>query len=621
MQIKIYNSSGIRVNSGSVFSTLLLAGAMLLSTGWGVQRTAAGTGFPTVAGDEPSFSIGVFQLTVDPAFTFLFAPSPTYYYPGYSPGSGVLTSPTMYDFSSTTIAVSSNHVRNIPGNPYFPPTTPGGVVVGTAAHAPAFPDSINSYSPEYANIPAAFATAPNGIDEIMTEIESFALTASSSVLQCAPDPRVPTVSSTVKMVFAGPDQIPSLPHNRRSIGLVQQITNGAASDFPAQSFFDIFVEVNLPPVPGNNSINDFPPVSNPVHSGYDPLGGAILYNDANNPLIIVNPDVTSLPPTAVYIHGQTTAVPLRFKFANPPYWNADDVIGYVVLAGHGVFPTGGKSNTCAEAATVLDQTLGPIGSPAPQMPIPWLRPGTLFPTPDSGYVSVVNTVVDGGATNDLDDTVSFSPFLWVRDLSLVNLTNPIAPPAVNDSATYTNDTALLNLQVSDDGVNFLTEQQASVSMQVLISNSNSPAGSTTVYDTEMLQLDFQGFAPYTFRLRESPTLQSLGRHTIGPDPRGHRISSFFDVFLEASYDDGQTWIPAERSIRVQAGAPPAAPSSIFISHAGPNIVLNWQNEFTLQSATDVVGPYTDVTDVTGPVTIGPYTTVPTEQQQYFRLRQ
>jgi hypothetical protein len=621
MKIKTHGSSGIRVDSGSVFYTLLLAGAMLLSPGWGVQRTAAGTGFPTVAGDEPSFSIGVFQLTVDPAFAFLFAPSPTYYYPGYSPGGGVLTSPTMYDFSSTTIGVSASHVRNVGTLPYFPPTDPNGVIVGTVAHAPGFPDAINSYSPEYAAIPPAFATAPNGVDEIMTEIESFALTASSSLLQCAPDPRVPTVSSTVKMVFAGPDQIPSLPHNRRSIGMVQQITNGAASDFPAQSFFDIFVEVNLPPVPGNNSLNDFPPASNPVHPGYDPLGGAILYNDANNPLIIVNPDVTSLPPTAVYIHGQTTAVPLRFKFANPPYWNADDVIGYVVLAGHGVFPGGGKSNTCAEAATVLDQTLGPIGSPAPQMPIPWLRPSTLFPTPNSGYGSVVNTVVDGGVTHVLDDTVSFTVpglgTLYVRDLSLGNLPNPIAPPAVSGSTTYAANTSLLNLQISSDNVNFFPGQ-ASGSLQVLISNTNSPTGSTTVYNTEMLQLNLIGNGPFgPIYIRESPTKQSLGRHTIRSDPRGFRISSFFDVFLELS-TDGADWFPANRSIRVQASMPPAVPNSIFVSRDLDVLILNWQNEFTLQSATNVVGPYTDVP---GPVLTGPYTTTMNESEKYFRLRQ
>jgi hypothetical protein len=85
--------------SGAVFSTLLLAGAMLLGPGWGVQRCAAQS-FPITLTDEQTFSIGVVQVVVDPSFAFLFAPAPSYafYYPGYAgPASGILTGPVMYD--------------------------------------------------------------------------------------------------------------------------------------------------------------------------------------------------------------------------------------------------------------------------------------------------------------------------------------------------------------------------------------------------------------------------------------------------------------------------------------------------------------------------------------------
>jgi hypothetical protein len=115
----------------------------------------------------------------------------------------------------------------------------------------------------------------------------------------------------------------------------------------------------------------------------------------------------------------------------------------------------------------------------------------------------------------------------------------------------------------------------------------------------------------------------MGRHTIRSDPRGYRISSFFDVFTELSTDGGVTWIPANRSIRLEASAPPAAPGSLFITKnaAGSGATLQWLGPFTVQSSLVVTGGYTDVSGSTGgslsngwPVASGP-------KQQYFRLRQ
>jgi hypothetical protein len=48
-----------------------------------------------------------------------------------------------------------------------------------------------------------------------------------------------------------------------------------------------------------------------------------------------------------------------------------------------------------------------------------------------------------------------------------------------------------------------------------------------------------------------------------------------------------------------------------------NLVLNWNNSFTLQSATDVAGPYVDVP---GPVIAGPYTNTMADTQRFFRIR-
>ena len=75
-------------------------------------------------------------------------------------------------------------------------------------------------------------------------------------------------------------------------------------------------------------------------------------------------------------------------------------------------------------------------------------------------------------------------------------------------------------------------------------------GSTRFFDTEMLQLDINGGSlPPNIRIRESPTLQSLGETTI-TDIGGGRfaIDSFFDVFTELSLDGGLTFpLPADRA--------------------------------------------------------------------------
>jgi len=48
-------------------------------------------------------------------------------------------------------------------------------------------------------------------------------------------------------------------------------------------------------------------------------------------------------------------------------------------------------------------------------------------------------------------------------------------------------------------------------------------------------------------------------------------------------------------------------------------ILNWSGSFLLQSATNVLGPYTNVER--GPVLTGPYTNAISGSQLYFRLGQ
>jgi hypothetical protein len=609
----------MKIKFGSALPALLLAGTVLLGPGWGVQRCVAGTGFPTAVTNEVTMSAAVFQIVVDPAFTNLFYPvGSSTYYPGYSPASGVLTSPMLFQYP-TWIGTSVSHIRNTNSPGYFPAT------VGDSTASPNPPAATIANYAQFALIPPPFSTAPSGpagvgVDETFTEIEDLDMIGISSGStglsnSVCTDPRMPPEPPVgMVVVAAGPLAIPGLPQNLRSIGIVQQITpgGGAASDFPAQSFYDMFVEVTLPTVPGNGSINF-------------PMSEAVLYNDASDPLIVQNLSISNLPPTVAYTHSaQSTAVPIKFLTSNPPYWTAGDVLGYLTLAGHGVFSNATTVTVCDRvtgSGGLLDVTLGPVGSPLPGAPLPWLRQTNSFPTPGSSYNSFENTFVDPstGNTNVLDDTISFTVGtqpIYIRDLSLGSLGNSTALPAAGNSQTYTSSSATASFQISPDGVNF-SPAALSGSSTIEVYNTNGVSGNTTTYSMQMTQLTASGAAGSYF-LRVSPTLSTLGQHTVAPDPRGYRVSSFFDVFTELS-PDNVTWYPANRSIRVQASMPPAAPNSIFvIGLSKTNVVLNWQNSFTLQSTPGLLVPFTDVA---GPVTTGPYTNVTSGSTMFFRLRQ
>ena len=101
---------------------LVMAGAVWLSLG--VQRCAAQ--FPSSPGDEHTTSFGAFQIQVSPNFTNLFWPTtPTgYFYYGFDPNSGILTSPVGYD-PATVIGISASQTFSAPGYP---------VTVGVGRH-------------------------------------------------------------------------------------------------------------------------------------------------------------------------------------------------------------------------------------------------------------------------------------------------------------------------------------------------------------------------------------------------------------------------------------------------------------------------------------------------------
>jgi hypothetical protein len=65
-------------------------------------------------------------------------------------------------------------------------------------------------------------------------------------------------------------------------------------------------------------------------------------------------------------------------------------------------------------------------------------------------------------------------------------------------------------------------------------------------------------------MRESPTLQSLGQTkltTVGGDTH---VDSFFDVFVELSLDNGETWLPATPSIPLATVPEPASAALLIL---------------------------------------------------------
>jgi hypothetical protein len=199
-------------------------------------------------------------------------------YPGYDSTTGRLTSPVLSD-SNTVIGRSTPHED---GNA----ADTGGTPVGTAGTLVSDGD--------FAARPDGFE-GPPGTREVHTAIRRFNLT----------DPSYPglAVRSGTDLGLPSPGEVES-----------KSGTSGDPNqDFPAESFFDVFVEIDLPGLGG--------------------LQKATLYNaDA---LLVVNDNLMAFPPKVVYVHGNTTAVPVLFK-DNGPSWQAGDTFGWLVLAGHGI---------------------------------------------------------------------------------------------------------------------------------------------------------------------------------------------------------------------------------------------------------------------------------------------
>jgi len=232
-------------------------------------------------GDDVTTSTGSYQILVGPQWVGSLTGCPVFNpgtpeNGGWDAGNRMLHSETLTD-SATTIGRSDPHDDGSPAD--------AGTPVGTA-NTMVGDNNFPSWG-----LPAF--EGPAGTREVHTEIRQLFMEngAADQWVQAGSGNSLPLCPGEVETKQAPP-----------------------GGDFPAESFFNIYMEAGVPPC-----------------GAFD---GATVYNEA--PLIVTNNDLNAFPPEVVYIHGGTPAVPVYFKDTNPGKWNAGDLFGLIVLAGHGV---------------------------------------------------------------------------------------------------------------------------------------------------------------------------------------------------------------------------------------------------------------------------------------------
>jgi hypothetical protein len=534
-------NSNTRLRKIRIVSNLhaVCLGALLFTSG-GQPAGAAVTfdSFGTPPLNETTFSIGVYRLVVDTNNTWWTMLSG---YPGFfTNGDAVtLTSPACYD-QSTEIgrgeAYPWNNVNLTSGEPV-------GINSSTIVK-----------SSDYAAAPAFFSPAGN-TRKLFTELRSLVLVGTivdqshSNCPPCTPPPKFqspPPPLYTGPLIWAGAEQISSPDRLPISRGQVQSSSSSGlpANDFspnPARSFFDVYAEVCVPA-----------------------LGSwlAVAYLTNSDPLVVINSDITTFPPSVVYVHEETAAVPVYFANTSP-YWSAGQRFGWMILAGHGVLSNNVVCPDCTVVEKVCTNSFG-VNNDKPGLPLavdsfygPDLCPPAL-----ATFASPANAITNkfAGASG-----------LLLRRIRHSNLPDPIPLPAPGASATYTASSTQIEFDTSANGGTNWNHITAPASVSISITGTTD-SGPPRVFRTEMTQLSISGGTlPAGTMVRESPSKASVGRTTQRLIDGGYRISSFFDVFLEISLDSGNSWWPADSATRIVLAQPV---SYTVVLQPGYNLIAN-----------------------------------------------
>lgn len=317
-----------------VFSIIVLAGIL-----------ASGQQFPG-QGDDMTSSLGSFKVQIMPQFVGLFYnPSypPTAQCPLFHPTTNILDSPSQLLDQGTIIGRSMpvpDGSNATPPFPAGPPSEVGGAPVGSAGTI--VNEGMLIPPPGFPCAGLSSCSSGPGTADVLTEVRSLYMTGSGAAVRAG-----------VWYNSPNPPSSPP-PAGRISRGKVESQSGPSGTtdhNFPASSFFDVFVQVDIP------ACGAFPKA----------FTNATLYNLM--PLVVKNNQVTSFPPKVVYLHDSTSIVPIVFLTAdtafNPPRWQKDDILGYFLLVGHGV---GYGANDLADFNTTMQgqpNASCPIGPPPP----------------------------------------------------------------------------------------------------------------------------------------------------------------------------------------------------------------------------------------------------------------
>jgi len=274
-----------------------------------------GPPFPPASNDVTT-SLGSFKIKIVSKFATLLNGCPN-----YDPNTRILSSPTLFDSSTiigrSDVSLAGHDIANTPFEVGAVNVGLSGIVINKdrllpPPTYPCFGDNPGTPVQPPDHGPCASGTGTRKVD---TEIRSLKMTS----------PFGQTDPNVVVAVRAGIhyNEDPFLPTPYADImtspGKVQSRSgpsNDPTRDFPATSFFNVYVKVDIPP--------------NYCGAGSPPM---TLYNQ--DPLKVVNKMLDKFPPRIVYLHDATSIVPILF-LADGPFWKRGEVLGYFLLAGHGV---------------------------------------------------------------------------------------------------------------------------------------------------------------------------------------------------------------------------------------------------------------------------------------------
>ncbi|MEA5532431.1 PEP-CTERM sorting domain-containing protein [Crocosphaera sp. XPORK-15E] len=313
----------------SKFVTRSLIGVVGLSAiaFLGVSPEAKAQMFPGGPADDNTFSLGGFEVVINPHFRPLFESLPLSL---YDPVTFTFTSPLLSD-PNTVIGRSDPHIDG-------DAIDTGGAIVGIAGRI--ISDSDFSIMPPEFDVP--------GAREVHTNVESLLLTNGAGF--------------NVRVGNKAPDQ-PISPGE-----VVSNSGNSGDSnlDFPATSFFNVFAEVDIPglgtvfnPNPlflrGDDNLTTFPPRVVYLHEGSEPV--------------------------RVYFKNCEAGIG-----CTPGEISENNVLGSLTLAGHGIGfngnDTGDNQDDVAEFQFRLAQSKGipadPRDAAAASIPEPSTTLGLLL---------------------------------------------------------------------------------------------------------------------------------------------------------------------------------------------------------------------------------------------------